>query len=100
MTHTHTHHIHTYPDHSHTHTYSVLWRGIKVDDSVWTMEAGLLTLTLRKLESGWWRCVTDLEGHAKIDSTRCRGPDLLSEYDDAEQEEMRRFFDHQLTRRL
>ena len=43
-----------------------LWRRIKAEESVWTLEQGLLTLTLRKGASGWWRCVTDLEGHTKI----------------------------------
>ena len=79
---------------------AVLWRRIKADESVWTMEVGLLTLTLRKVESGWWRCVTDLEGHTKIDSSLCRGPDMLEEYEDGDQNELRKFFERQLTRKI
>jgi len=79
---------------------AVIWRRIKADESVWTLEEGLLTLTLRKVESGWWRCVTDLEGHTKIDSTLCRGPDMLEEYEDGDQTELRQFFQRQLTRKI
>ena len=77
-----------------------LWKRIKVDDSVWTLEEGLLTVMMRKVDTGWWRCVTDMEGHTKIDTSLCRGPDMLNEYDAAEQEELRRFFDRQLSRPL
>ena len=79
---------------------AALWRRIKADESLWTLEKGLLTLTLRKVESGWWRCVTDVEGHTKIDTSLCRGPDMLTDYDDGEQAELRDFFDRQLSRRL
>jgi len=77
-----------------------LWRRIKADESMWTLEQGLLTLTLRKVESGWWRCVTDGEGHTKIDTSLCRGPDMLADYEDIEQAELRAFFGRQLSRRL
>lgn len=77
-----------------------LWRRIKAEESVWTLEEGLVTLTLRKVESGWWRCVVDVEGHTKIDSSLCRGPDMLDEYEGQEELELRQFFQRQLTRRL
>jgi hypothetical protein len=77
-----------------------LWRRVKADESLWTLEEGLLTVTLVKVESGWWRCVTDLEGHPKIDSSLCRAPDRLDEYEGGEQEELRQFFQRQLSRRL
>jgi len=79
---------------------AALWRRIKADESMWTLEKGLLTLTLRKVESGWWRCVTDGEGHTKIDTSLCRGPDMLADYEDNEQAELRAFFGRQLSRRL
>jgi len=77
-----------------------LWKRVKADESLWTLEQGLLTVTLVKVESGWWRCVTDLVGHPKIDSSLCRAPDRIDEYEGGEQEELRQFFQRQLTRRL
>lgn len=77
-----------------------LWKRVKAEESVWTLEEGLLTLTLRKGEAGWWRCVTDLEGHTKIDSSLCRGPDMLDEYEESEQAQLRQFFHRQLSRGL
>jgi len=76
-----------------------LWGAVKAEESFWTLAGGnALTVTLTKLEAKWWRCVTDMEGHPKIDSTMCRGPDMLSEYEGEAEQEMRQFFSKHLSR--
>eukprot|EP00293_Proteomonas_sulcata_P004063 CAMPEP_0184328222 /NCGR_PEP_ID=MMETSP1049-20130417/143508_1 /TAXON_ID=77928 /ORGANISM="Proteomonas sulcata, Strain CCMP704" /LENGTH=549 /DNA_ID=CAMNT_0026650521 /DNA_START=100 /DNA_END=1751 /DNA_ORIENTATION=- len=78
-----------------------LWKKVKCEESFWSLEDGrFLTVILQKQFSEWWRCVTDLDGHIKIDSTLCRGFDVLSEYEEGEQKELRQFFDKQLNKRF
>jgi len=67
-----------------------LWQKIKVEDSLWVLEDGVVSLTLRKVEAKWWRCV--VQGGRLIDSTLCRGPELLSEYEGDMEREARQFF--------
>lgn len=54
----------------------------------------------QKSEAQWWRCVSDIEGHPKIDSTLCKGPELISEYEGDAAEELRQFFGKQLANPL
>jgi len=80
-----------------------LWRRVRGDASFWAISDGReVHITLTKQVSEWWRCVTDNEdgGHKKIDTAKCRGPDMLSDYEGTEQQELRDFFSKQLSRKL
>ena len=77
-----------------------LWRRIKAEESFWTLDGTTLTITMTKQGAEWWRCVSEIDGHALIDSTLCKGPDLISEYEGEAADELRQFFDKQLSKPL
>lgn len=58
-----------------------VWAAIHPDNCTWSLDgAGVLEIFLAKQVPSFWRAV--VVGHPVIDSTLCRGPDLLSHIDD------------------
>jgi hypothetical protein len=58
-----------------------LWAPVAPHDCTWSVDgAGTVEVHLAKQRAAYWRCV--VAGHPLIDSTLCRGPDVLSQLDD------------------
>jgi hypothetical protein len=58
-----------------------LWAAVFPHDCTWSLDGrGALEVLLEKQQPSYWRCV--VKGHPVIDSTMCRGPDVLSQLDD------------------
>jgi hypothetical protein len=58
-----------------------LWSSVFPEDCTWSLDSqGLLEILLCKQQPSYWRCV--VVGHPMIDSSLCRGPDVLSQLDD------------------
>lgn len=58
-----------------------LWAPVAPLDCTWSFDgAGTVEIHLAKQRAAYWRCV--VAGHPLIDSTLCRGPDVLAQLDD------------------
>lgn len=58
-----------------------LWSSVFPDDCTWSFDGrGSLDILLSKQQPSYWRCV--VVGHPMIDSSLCKGPDVLSQLDD------------------
>jgi hypothetical protein len=58
-----------------------LFAPVSPHDCTWSLDGqGSLEILLAKQLAAFWRCV--VVGHPVIDSTMCRGPDLLDQLDD------------------
>ena len=71
---------------------------IRTDESTWSLEGGVLVLTLNKLKKTWWDTV--LVGDDKIDTTLVDSRRHISEYDGATQAAIRRIMFDQRQERL
>jgi HSP20 family molecular chaperone IbpA len=61
---------------------------IRTDESTWSLESGVLVLTLEKLKKNWWDTV--LVGDNKIDTTLVDSRRHINEYDESTQGALRK----------
>lgn len=71
---------------------------IRTDESTWSLEGGVLILTLDKLKKTWWETV--LVGDDKIDTTLVDSRRRIDEYDGATQAAIRKIMFDQRQERL
>lgn len=71
---------------------------IKPDESTWSIEGGVLLLTLQKARRTWWECV--LVGDPPIDTTLVDSRRRIDEYDDSTQGAIRRILFDERQQRL
>jgi len=71
---------------------------IRTDESTWSLEGGVLVLTLDKLKKTWWETV--LVGDNKIDTTLVDSRRRIDEYDGATQAAIRKIMFDQRQERL
>jgi HSP20 family molecular chaperone IbpA len=71
---------------------------IKPDESTWSIEGGVLLLTLQKARKTWWECV--LVGDPPIDTSLVDSRRRIDEYDDSTQGAIRRILFDQRQQRL
>ena len=85
-------------DKPHTFVEGKLVEKIRADESTWSLEGGVLVLTLDKLKKTFWDTV--IEGDEKIDTDLVDSKRHISEYDDATQGQIRKIiFDQNQERR-
>jgi HSP20 family molecular chaperone IbpA len=71
---------------------------IRADESTWSLEGGVLVLTLDKLKKTYWETVID--GDEKIDTSLVDSKHHISEYDESTQAQIRKIiFDQNQERR-
>lgn len=75
-----------------------LTENIRTDESTWTIEGGVLLITLDKIKKTWWEAV--LQGHETIDTALIDSKRQISEYDDATQGMIRKILFDQRQERL
>ena len=71
---------------------------IRTDESTWSLEGGVLVLTLDKLKKTWWETV--IVGDDKIDTTLVDSRRRIDEYDGATQTAIRKIMFDQRQERL
>jgi hypothetical protein len=71
---------------------------IRTEDSTWSLEGGVLVLTLDKLKKTWWETV--IVGDDKIDTTLVDSRRHIGEYDGATQAAIRKVIFDQRQERL
>ena len=71
---------------------------IKPDESTWSIEGGVLLLTLQKVRKTWWECV--MVGDPPIDTSLVDSRRRIDEYDDSTQGAIRRILFDQRQQRL
>jgi hypothetical protein len=83
---------------SHTFVEGELVEKIRADESTWSLEGGVLVLTLDKLKKTFWATVID--GDEKIDTDLIDSRRHISEYDGSTQAQIRKImFDQNQTRK-
>ena len=72
---------------------------IRTDESTWSLESGVLVLTLDKLKKTWWDSVV-LVGDDKIDTTLVDLRRSIEQYDESMQGALRKILVEQWQERL